>query len=194
VTGTLRPIVFARYPSPGRCKTRLIPALGAEGAARLHRRLVERTLLRLADLRPCLAYSGAEEARFREWLGGDLEMIAQASGDLGARMLAAGGEGPALIVGSDVPDISAAAVRSAGDGLAHSDLVLGPAADGGFWLIAYRRAKPALFTDVAWGTSRVHAAVLANAGRLGLKVSQGEMLADLDRPEDLAQWHDLDPR
>ncbi|MGB7404784.1 MAG: TIGR04282 family arsenosugar biosynthesis glycosyltransferase, partial [Pacificimonas sp.] len=163
MTETLRPIVFARYPEAGQCKTRMIPAVGAEGAADLHQQLVERTLDRLADLSPEVAYTGADEVRFRDWLGPDVRLFPQADGDLGERMLGALFPGPALVVGSDIPDISEAAVCEAIRLLEEQFLVLGPADDGGFWLVGMQRPLPRLFDNIDWGSDRVLAQVTANA-------------------------------
>ena len=191
MTATLRPIIFARYPVPGRCKTRLIPALGPEGAAGLHRRLVERTLAELASLHPVVAATGADTQAFRDWLGSDVDVVPQSGGDLGARMLAAGTPGPSVIVGSDIPGIDAAGVASAMTLLAGHDLVLGPAEDGGFWLIGWRQPDARLFGGVEWGSARALAGVEANARHLGLATAHADTRADLDRPEDLARWPDL---
>lgn len=191
MTDTIRPIIFARYPVPGKCKTRLIPALGAGGAAAMHRRLAERTLDRLRSLNPVVAYTGADAAAFRDWLGPDIDLIEQTDGNLGARMLTAMAGGPAIIVGSDLPDISAHAVRSAAELLLASDVVLGPAEDGGFWLIGVNAPNAHLFEDVRWGGADVFARVKVNARRLGLDLATAAMLADLDRPEDVARWPDL---
>ena len=172
MTETPRPIVFARYPEPGRCKTRLIPALGADGAARLHRMLVERTLERLAELRPVVCYTGAEEAAFRAWLGDGIELRPQSGGDLGERMMAAL-DGGGLIVGSDIPDIDGPALSAAIAALEQHDLVIGPAHDGGFWLIGTKEAHPGLFDGVKWGTSSAAESVMRNARLLGLTLRAG---------------------
>ncbi|EMD83610.1 TIGR04282 family arsenosugar biosynthesis glycosyltransferase [Pacificimonas flava] len=194
MTRTLRPIIFARYPRPGRCKTRLEPELGAHGAAALHGRLVMHTLSALAPLAPRLAFTGAEGADVRAWLGGDVDILEQAAGDLGERLLVAMARPPALIVGSDIPDIDAAAVESAARHLFDHDLVLGPAEDGGFWLIGARDAPPpTLFDHVAWGTSTVLEQVEANAAALRLSVARAKTLADLDRPQDLERWPQFRP-
>ncbi|MGB3721540.1 MAG: TIGR04282 family arsenosugar biosynthesis glycosyltransferase [Pacificimonas sp.] len=191
MTDTLRPILFARYPEANRCKTRLIPALGAEDAADMHRRLVERSVTRLHILQPVLAYTGAGKTAFRQWLGADISLKPQIDGDLGTRMLAAMTPGPAIVVGSDIPDISADSVRQAMTLLESHDVVLGPAEDGGFWLIGLATPDRRLFEGVEWGGGNVLGRVVANAQALCLSTAFAETLADLDRPEDLARWPDL---
>lgn len=171
-----------------------MPALGADGAAGVHRRLVERTLSRLEPLAPRLAYTGADEAEFRRWLGTSPPLTPQPEGDLGAKLLWALGAQPALVVGSDIPDISKDAVAKAEQQISDADLVLGPAEDGGFWLIAARTGDPRLFRGVDWGTATVFAQVRSNAQTLGWRVAEAALLSDLDRPEDLGRWPDLDPR
>ena len=192
MTAALRPIIFARYPEAGRCKTRMIAALGAEGAADLQARLIRRALARLASLSPILSVTGGQsDAAWRQRFGGGLTLRREEGTDLGAHMLSALTPGPALVVGSDVPDMDAALVSRAAAMLDQAPVVLGPAVDGGFWLVAMRRPDARLFADVKWGSSTVLAQVLANAAAANLRVALAKELADCDRPEDLARWPDL---
>ena len=186
MTAMLDVIVFARYPQAGRCKTRLIPALGADAAADLHRRLVERTLARLAPLSIGIAYTGAEEAAFRAWLGDAVLMMPQPEGDLGARLLAAQGDGPTVIVGSDIPDIAAEDILAAREALNGHDLVIGRAEDGGFWLIGLkhpRRQPPEFFRNVRWSTA--HALADSRKTLPGYRVVDCATLHDVDTADDL---------
>jgi hypothetical protein len=191
-------IVFTRLPEPGRTKTRLAGALGDEGAAELHREMAERTLAvacksaAVAGARLEIHHTGDAEA-MRRWLGDDLYYRPQVAGDLGRRMavaLAAGA--PAVLVGTDCPDLTPAILAGAFAALADHDLVLGPAFDGGYYLIGLREPRPELFAGIAWGTDRVLAGTLAIAGDLGLTVAQLEPLADIDRPEDLDRLRTLE--
>lgn len=188
-----RVVLFTRWPEPGLAKTRLIPALGPDGAAALHRRLTERTLrvLRAAGLPIDLRVTGADPARFAEWLGADLAIVDQGGGDLGARLARAVDPAPVLFVGADAPDLAAHHLHEAAAALARADVAIGPAEDGGYWLLGLARPVPELFDDMPWGTSAVYAETVARLDALGLAVERLEVLADLDRPEDLARWPGL---
>ncbi|WP_448571842.1 TIGR04282 family arsenosugar biosynthesis glycosyltransferase [Trichothermofontia sp.] len=191
-------MIFMRYPQPGRTKTRLIPVLGPEGAAQLYRGLVAQTLAQVAILQREgtiaveLWFTGGTLAAMQAWLGPDLYAYrSQVVGDLGERMAAAftatfqSGSERAVLIGTDCPDLTAAHLRAALAALAAHDLVLGPAQDGGYYLIGLRQPVPALFTQIPWGTATVAARTLAIAARAGLSVHCLPVLADIDRPEDL---------
>ncbi len=195
-----RVMVFTRYPEPGRSKTRLIPALGPDGAATLHRQLAERTLdgIRRFDGAVEVWYTGAGEPTMRQWLGAALDLRAQCDGDLGARMAHAfdaafaTGTGQALIVGSDCPDLGPETYVAALDALARHDVALGPALDGGYYLIGLRReAWPrarGLFDEIAWSTDTVLQETLDRAHTSGLSVAHTATLADVDEPADIEFW------
>jgi uncharacterized protein len=200
--GLPRLFVFARYPVPGQAKTRLMPALGPEGAARLHRRLAEHAV-RVARSSSAggragvtIWYTGARRSDFRAWLGPDLQYAPQPRGDLGVRMQGAfraafrDRAGGAVAIGADVPGLSATILLQAFEGLREHDVVLGPAADGGYYLIGTRRDLPDIFTDIAWGTGRVLAQTRASILRLGLTLAELPVLDDVDRPGDLAPLRD----
>lgn len=189
-------IVFTRYPRPGQAKTRLIPALGAEGAARLQIAMTEhclvqgRAMARSFGREIAIYYANGEVTELRNWLGSDLQYRPQADGDLGAKMLGAFEEAleskaGAVIIGTDCPGIDAALLEQAFRQLGTVDVVLGPALDGGYYLIGLRRAMPELFENIAWSSDRVLHQTLAVADRLGLTVHQLPALPDIDRPEDL---------
>lgn len=186
----MRVVLFTRWPEPGRAKTRLIPALGADGAAALHRRLTERAVAacRASGLEVEVRVTGASLADFAAWLGADLMLVDQGNGELGARLARAAASGPVLLVGADIPDLTAGHLRRAAAALADAPVVIGPAEDGGYWLLGLAAAMPALFKGVAWGTSAVFAETVA---KLGAPPVLLETLADLDRPEDLARWPGL---
>ena len=192
MTNSSRLIIFTRYPTPGAAKTRLIPAVGPEGAAAVHRRLTERTLATLdaTGLQVEVWTTGADTARFADWLGARC-FRRQVEGDLGMRMLGAMGNGPAIIVGSDVPGLTVAHVAKAAALLAAHDAVFGPAGDGGYWLVGMRRPLPALFEAIPWGTGAVMAETRRRAAALGLDIAEVDQLDDLDTPDDLARWPEL---
>ena len=205
MASTERLIVFTRYPEAGVTKTRLIPALGPEGAADLQRRMTahvieaasEWTQPRKQTLE--VRFEGGSEDLMRTWLGRDHQYRHQGEGDIGERMRRAladaFGRGAlrAVLIGSDIPGITAAILASAFDHLHTADLVLGPAVDGGYYLVGLRHsawagAADELFCNVPWGTERVLTATREKIAALGLRAVFLETLADIDRPEDLTIW------
>lgn len=198
-----RLVVFTRYPEPGAAKTRMIPALGEEGAADLQRAMTEHTLETAAALPGVevhIRYAGGDAERIQSWLGTGIHCTEQGTGDLGDRMRRAfetafaEGVAQVVIIGTDCPDLSPAIVRSAFDALHRPGLVLGPALDGGYYLIGLhargaRRALDALFDDMPWGTERVYGETVRRASNAGVRVSRLVPLHDADRPEDLAIWN-----
>jgi hypothetical protein len=195
-----RLIIFTRYPEPGKTKTRLIPALGPEGAADLQRQMSEHTLSWARKLENISAvslevrYEGGDEDRFRQWFGSDIPFFHQGNGDLGARMARAfeeafqAGMGRVIIVGTDCPDLRDGFVREAFAALHHNDIVLGPAKDGGYYLIGLCRVIPQLFGKIPWGTAEVLPKTLEIAEDMKLRVFLLDPLGDVDRPEDLPFW------
>jgi rSAM/selenodomain-associated transferase 2/rSAM/selenodomain-associated transferase 1 len=195
-----RLIIFTRYPEPGATKTRLIPALGPQGAADLHRQMSEHTLTWARRLKetsavsPEVRYDGGDEHRIQQWLGADIPFFHQGSGDLGARMARAfqeafqAGAGPVILVGTDCPGLTGQLIQKSFAVLQQSDVVLGPADDGGYYLIGLRRVIPQLFAEIPWGTGGVLSKTLQIAEDLKLRVFLLEPLGDVDRPEDLPIW------
>ncbi|WP_310498392.1 TIGR04282 family arsenosugar biosynthesis glycosyltransferase [Sandarakinorhabdus sp.] len=185
----MRVALFTRWPEAGKAKTRLIPALGPQGAADLHRRLTERTVatVKAAGLALEIRSTGADPARFRDWLGVE-SVVDQGEGDLGDRLSRTAETLPVLLLGADIPGLLPQHLRAAAAALATAPAVIGPAADGGYWLLGLAEPMPQLFTDMAWGTDAVLAATLA---RLPPGTPRLETLSDLDTPEDLARWPGL---
>jgi len=190
-------IVFTRLPEAGRTKTRLIPALGAQGAAELQRRLTDDTLARaqtLAGKRSStieIWFEGGDEASLAACFGATFVYRRQVGQDLGERMLRAfegtlsAADDRAILIGTDCPGLSPELMGAALDALSRCDMVLGPARDGGYCLIGLRRPIVALFHGIAWGTSTVTAQTLNVAQDLALVVEKLPLLDDVDRPEDL---------
>lgn len=190
-----RVIVFAKAPEPGRVKTRLAPLLGDDGAAALHRRLVEQTLgtvLRVPGT--TVELHCAPDSR-HEFFAACAQRFAvvlldQCTGHLGARMCqalcaATAERDAAVLIGSDCPDLEAAHLDAAFAALDRGcDAVIGPARDGGYYLLGIRRCEQRVFDDVAWGTEAVLAATRARLRELGWQWHELEELRDLDRPED----------
>lgn len=188
-----RLVLFARYPKAGACKTRLIPALGAMGAAEMHRRLTERTVAVLKASRVLVevAYTGASAAEFAAWLGPSLGLVEQVEGDLTARLLACLDPAPVIFFGADTPDLALQHVEAAIAALNSHELVIGPAEDGGYYLIGMRQPMPELLVNMPWSTEQVLPETLARLDRRGIAPVLLETLADCDRPEDLARWPGL---
>jgi rSAM/selenodomain-associated transferase 1 len=197
-------LVFLKWPEPGAAKTRLVPVLGVEAAARLYRLLAEASM---SATRPrdreyarllCYAPPGARE-RIRGWFPEE-PIWAQPEGDLGRRMASAFEEGFRLraervaLVGTDIPWVSRDLVRRAFLGLASADVVLGPAHDGGYYLVALPRPQPALFEGMEWSTPGVLAVTRERASALGLRVQCLEPMHDIDTLDDLRDtWERLEP-
>ena len=194
-------ILFTRYPRPGMCKTRLIPALGAEGAAALQRRLTERIAAQARRLEAegiahlTVHHDGGSAEEMTAWLGA-CEVRPQEGLDLGARMAAAlrqafaSGAPRALLFGSDIPGLDSDGLRQALAALHERPVVLGPSDDGGYYLIGLSAAcaeiaLPLLFTDIAWSTATVLATSEERLRREGLAYTLLPQLADIDTPADL---------
>lgn len=200
-----RLIIFTRYPEPGRTKTRLIPALGAVGAAEFHRRLTEETLRTGREvesgrgLQLEIHYEGGGESLMRAWLGEQLTFRSQGEGGLGEKIQRAfyrafeTGARRVVIIGTDCPDLSAQILGDAFDALSGCDVVIGPASDGGYYLIGLSRSIPELFAGIEWGSERVLEQTLHKAQRAEARYELLARLSDLDRPEDLILFHMLDP-
>ena len=187
--------IMAKAPIPGLAKTRLIPALGASGAARLQRRLTRMTVACALDAQlgdVTIWCAPDSEHRFFRALRRttSVTLLDQYSGDLGARMHTAFrlqcAQGPVLVIGTDCPVLRPAHLREAARALlAGDDAVFYPAEDGGYVLVGLRAPQPTLFTDLAWSTSRVMSDTRARALAQGLRVRECETLWDVDLPEQL---------
>lgn len=191
---TPRVVLFTRYPEPGQAKTRLIPALGAAGAAALHRALTERTVsvVRDSGLPLEIRITGATMEAFANWLGrGDL--VDQGEGDLGTRLARAAPPYPVILIGADAPDVTTTLLCNAADALRYAPAVIGPAEDGGYWLLGLAHAVPGVFAEIAWSTDTVFAQTMARLAAAGIDPILLPELADCDRPEDLARWPGLVP-
>lgn len=192
-----RLILFGRYPVPGRTKTRLIPVLGPLGAAEMQRCWTEQalTLLDRVCLAPVdFAFTGGGPKQMRRWLGkGAVHLVPQGEGDLGRRMeLAmarafAHGARQVVLVGTDIPGMTASHLAAAFDALNTHEVVLGPTHDGGYWLVGCRRPL-ALFDDIAWSTSEVFKQTLSRVERAGAAAAVLHPLSDIDSEADLRQW------
>jgi rSAM/selenodomain-associated transferase 1 len=191
-----RVVVFAKAPEPGKVKTRLIPALGAEGAATLHRRLARHSLRAAheAALGPVELWCTPDTRHtFFQECARDfgVSLHAQGEGDLGERMLrafeAALSRGARVIlVGCDIPALSSRYLRDAERALTSDrDVVIGPAEDGGYVLIGLARSSAEIFRGIPWGGSDVLKQTRLRVAALGWRGLELPALWDADRPEDL---------
>ena len=195
--GNSQLIVFTRLPCEGRNKTRLIPALGAAGAAMFHDRLARHTIRRASEFciaaentRLVIRLDGGSIREGQAWLG-DYEFQEQGTGDLGERLELAvrnaflEGAGKVLVIGTDCPELDSSCLAEAKELLDHHPLVFGPAYDGGYYLVGLSEPCPLIFQDIAWGGPDVLAQSLAAAETARLSVGLLGFLADVDVPEDL---------
>ncbi len=191
--------ILAKAPIPGLAKTRLIPALGAHGAAALQEQLTERAVETAiaSGLGPLMLWGAPDEThpsfgvlarRFA------LVLRRQPDGDLGRRMLAAieAAGGPVLVIGTDCPALTFEHLRDAAAALHSNDAVAIPAEDGGYVLIGMNEPRPALFATMPWGAATVMAETRRRAATHGLSLHELPPLWDIDRPDDLDRLRAFD--
>jgi hypothetical protein len=195
-TVNCRLIVFAKAPIPGQVKTRLISLIGATAAAALHEKLVFRCLTTAVDAgvgpidlwcAPTIRHPFFTRCskEFR------VELHRQPDGDLGRRMGWAFRKtfrraSSALLIGTDCPSLTQGDLTKAAEFLVQGiDAVIGPAEDGGYFLLGLRHYDPLLFTDISWGTESVLDQTRARLGRLGWRWHELAERWDVDRPEDM---------
>ncbi|MFN5156747.1 MAG: TIGR04282 family arsenosugar biosynthesis glycosyltransferase [Betaproteobacteria bacterium] len=198
-------IVFAKAPVAGLAKTRLIPALGAEGAAALAARLLRHTLAQgeaagFGALELCATPDATHPALVAAAREHGAALAEQGEGDLGARMQRALGRRLAaharvLLIGTDAPALDAAGLHAHAAALGTHDAEVVPDLDGGYALVGLSTHAPErLFTDIAWSTPRVMATTLERVAELGLRTALLAPLPDIDEPADLAHlpatWRD----
>jgi uncharacterized protein len=191
-------VVFARRPTPGEVKTRLAVAIGAERAADLYAAFIRDLVVRLRDAPFAVRWSIAPPlADFASRFGIAPEECREQEGtDLGARMLGTfvamqrEGFSSCAIVGSDVPQLPLGRIEEGLTALDAADLVLGPAVDGGYYLVAMR-APHDVFTGVPWSSPVVLERTLERAAVLGLRVHLLEPDFDVDTAEDLDRLREL---
>lgn len=192
--------IFAKAPRPGFAKTRLIPALGAFGAARLQRRLTLRTIATASRFSPngvTLWCAPDTRARFFRALARRyaIELATQSDGELGERMHRAfvAHGGPLLLIGTDCPALTGHHLVAAEEALRNgNDAVFIPAEDGGYVLVGLRCPCPEAFRDIAWSTAHVMAQTRQRLRDAGLRWKELDPLWDIDRPADLARLERLD--
>lgn len=180
--------VFARVPVAGRVKTRWTPPLSAGAACELYRAFLGDLFERIAPVRASISLfvAGEPAEELRSLMPRPWPVVAQSEGDLGTRMNAAfrhlltAPGSRAVLLGSDSPDLPLSFIKRAFQRLKHHDVVIGPAMDGGYYLIGLRAPVPALFEGVEWGTPRVAAQTLRIIAREKLSTAL------------LPPWYDVD--
>jgi rSAM/selenodomain-associated transferase 1 len=190
-------IVFARAPVLGTVKTRLAAGIGAPRALAVYRALTELVLHAVQGAASrvvvCYAPHGAGQA-MRAWLGAQVEYAAQAAGDLGQRLLAAIvsesrlGASAIVVIGTDCPAVTSDIVRQAFAALKHADVVIGPAIDGGYYLIGMREPHAELFREIPWSSAQTLTATMERASSSGLRVAVLEAFRDIDTVNDLRAY------
>lgn len=191
-------LVFVRAPVAGRVKTRLAAEIGADAALHVYRRLAEHTAAQAKALGKDVAsrvhFTPANaENDVRNWLGGGVGYLPQEGGDLGERMGAAfaaafaAGHRRVVIVGSDLPGLTAGLLRDAFHRLDSHPVVLGPARDGGYYLLGMTTLVPEIFRDIPWSTGAVLDATLQRLAALGIVPALLPVLADVDVAPDLPE-------
>jgi rSAM/selenodomain-associated transferase 1 len=192
-------IIFAKAPVAGQVKTRLMPALGAAGAAELAARLLEHTVAAAMSagfqaVELCTAPDASHPAFVRlaaRHPGLQLGVQDTSAGaDLGARMHHAltrrlAGAGQALLIGTDAPALDASMLREAALAMSAHDAVFVPAHDGGYALVGLTSPQPSLFSGMAWSTPQVMAQTRDRAQQAGLRWAELPAVADIDEPADL---------
>ncbi len=195
-----RIVIVAKAPLPGQVKTRLIPALGADGAASLAAQMLRATVaeaLEAARRNPGLSVelAAAPDLGHPFWRDysvarSELMLVEQGEGDLGQRLWraaernVAGGQS-VILIGTDCPAINADLLQQAAEALAAAPAVMAPTADGGYALLGLTRVDESLFTDMPWSTDVVAAETLARLQRLDWPVQSLAQLRDIDEPADL---------
>jgi rSAM/selenodomain-associated transferase 1 len=187
-----RIVIFAKAPVAGKVKTRLIPALGEEGAARLAREMLEQTASEAAATGLGVELCATPAPAHSEWKPflPDISATDQGEGDLGERLARAaarviGAGENVLLIGADCPELGRERLRTAAEALERSDAVLYPVEDGGYALLGLRRFDPSIFSGIAWSTASVAAETTARIKALGWSLHIGKTLRDVDEPEDL---------
>jgi rSAM/selenodomain-associated transferase 1 len=187
--------VVIKFPVPGRVKTRLAKDIGEAAATEIYRQLAEGVLLRTRprnrEYDRIIFYSPADmRDRFGEWIPGE-RFRPQRGGDVGEVMSIAfsgmfeDGAAKAVLTGTDIPGLHRGIIKQAFSDLDGSDVVIGPAEDGGYYLIGMKLPRPELFRGISWGTARVLRETLLRIKELKLTFSILTLLSDLDRVEDL---------
>lgn len=198
-------LLFTRYPHPGKCKTRLIPEYSAKTAAEIHRQLVSQSHKTISNYLAQhkhtayhIYYTGASAKEMRQWLGKQ-SFSKQQGENLGDRMAGALSstlqqKERCLLMGSDCPSITPELLQNAFTALQKKDIVLGPAYDGGYYLVGMNKTVSPklierLFSDIPWGSETVLATTIDRIKELQLAFQLLPKLHDIDTPDDLQYFN-----
>lgn len=185
--------IFCRWPEPGKAKTRLIPGFGAEGAAAIYAKLLAHTVevARASGIPFELRVTGAAPETFKASLGEDLSVVEQGDGDLTDKLSRV--SAPAIVIGSDCPGLTPQHLWAAHDTLATEDMVIGPASDGGYYLLGFNRDARFAFEDMPWSTDKVFEETLKRFVAQGIRPAVLPEMSDIDTAADLEDWPDFLP-
>lgn len=187
-------ILFAKYPAPNKAKTRLQPALGIDGAARMARQLLLHSIEQAIDtgfsVELCVSPAPTDPCWQALDLPNSLRWSTQADGDLGLRMLIASQQAleyfqKVLLIGTDCPSLTSACIQTAVQQLDQHDVVMIPATDGGYVLLGFREVDASLFSDIIWSTASVATVTQQRMADLGWTLALLTPLHDIDEPKDL---------
>ena len=187
-------ILFAKFPAHGMAKTRLQPALGIDGAAKMARQLLlhstRQALATGFSVELCVSPAPSDPCWQTLNLPKSLLWSAQADGDLGWRMSTASQNAlksfdKVILIGSDCPDLTAERIQNAAKQLVKHDSVMIPAFDGGYVLFGFKQAEASLFAEMIWSVSDVAVVTKARIKDLGWSLASLKPLPDIDEPEDL---------
>jgi uncharacterized protein len=187
-------ILFAKYPAPNKAKTRLQPALGVDGAARMARKLLLHSIEQAIDagfsVELCVSPAPTDPCWQALDLPNSLRWSAQADGDLGLRMLIASQRvlqhfDKVVLIGTDCPSLTTARIQKAVQQLNQHDAVMIPATDGGYVLLGFREVDASLFSDIVWSTASVASVTKQRMAALGWTLALFDPLNDIDEPKDL---------
>lgn len=194
--------LLARYPEAGKVKTRLALDIGGDSAARVYKIIAERVFSNTfpdgdSDFGRMIFYSPPQDkGRFESWVP-FMELLPQRGKDIGEIMgnalqdLFDRGASKAIITGVDIPDLNRTIINDAFLQLEHSDVVIGPAEDGGYYLIGMKAEHPNIFQGISWSTGNVFVETVRAVERMGLSYSAVRTLSDVDRIEDVIRHDNL---
>ena len=192
-------IVFAKYPSEGKVKTRLGASFGNQFAIAFYKLCAEHTFNVLEELKDkfdCYLYYGTEDniQQIKKWVYTSFGLVPQVKGDLGEKMLRAfqdifsKGYKKVIIIGTDIPDITREKLVSVFNELDNFDVVISPSYDGGYVLLGMTSLHLTLFKDIKWSTNEVFNKTIQEIKKMDLSVKIKEAILDIDDGNDLIKW------